>query len=549
MASKLSVFFAELKRRKVYHVAVVYVLVGLGVAQGADWAFDLLELPNLASQLVAVLLALGFPIALVLAWAYEVRHEEPRQADSPPEATVPASDTGHPRSIVVLPFEDLSGEAEQEFFAAGMHDALITELAQIGGLRVISRTSAMVYKDRRVSVPEIARELNVDGILEASVLRVGDTVRIQAQLIEAVPEERHLWAHQYDRKMSDVLAMHSDVARAVAREVEAEMTDQEETRLANRRHVSPETYELYLKGMFHLNKLTPEGFETGLEYLNQAVENDPGEPLPYAALALGWAIIGHTPSPPPDALHRAEAAALRALELDDSIAEAYAALAEVRIYHDWDLEGAERAFKRALDLNPNLAHARGHYSWYLLLNHTEDVALPELKRARGQDPLNPVFSAWLGWRYLWTEQWDKALDEARKAIELNPDFPIGHYVMGGAYTEQGRFEEAVAAHQKAGAVSPMWKWGLGCTYAKFGREAEARAVARELEENPTGWDSWGLAEIYAALGETDEALRWLEAAFDQRHSYIPWLNLWPPFESLRDDSRFQDLARRGNAPS
>ncbi|MCK5651410.1 MAG: tetratricopeptide repeat protein, partial [Gemmatimonadetes bacterium] len=397
--------------------------------------------------------------------------------------------------------------------------------------------------------PEIARELNVDGILEASVLRVGDTVRIQAQLIEAVPEERHLWARQYDREMSDVLAMHSDVAQAVAREVEVEMTDQEEARLARRRQVSPETYELYLKGMFHLNKLTPEGFEKGLDYLNQAVEIDPTDPLPHAGLALGWAIIGHTPSPPPDALPRAEAAALRALELDDSIAEAYAALAEVRIYHDWDLEGAERAFKRALDLNPNLAHARGHYSWYLLLNHTEDVALPELKRARGQDPLNPVFSAWLGWRYLWAEQWDKALDEARKAIELNPDFPIGHYVMGGAYTEQGRFEEAVAAHKKAGAVSPMWKWGLGCTYAKFGREAEARAVARELEENPTGWDSWGLAEIYAALGETDEALRWLEAAFDQRHSYIPWLNRWPPFESLRDDSRFQDLARRGNAPS
>jgi len=252
-------------------------------------------------------------------------------------------------SIVVLPFENLSEDPEQEFFAAGMHDALITELAQISALRVISRTSAMAYKDRRVSVPQIARELNVDGILEASVFRVGDSVRIQAQLIQAFPEEGHLWAHTFDREMSDVLAMHSEVARAVAQEVEIGLTPQEENRLDSVRSVTPETYELYLKGMFHLNKLTPEGFEIGLKYLDQAVENDPGEPLPYGGLALGWAIIGHTPSPPPDALLKAEAFALRALELDDSLAEAHAALAEVRIYHDWDLEGAGQAFRRALD--------------------------------------------------------------------------------------------------------------------------------------------------------------------------------------------------------
>jgi TolB-like protein/tetratricopeptide (TPR) repeat protein len=462
---------------------------------------------------------------------------------------VDAGSGGTVNSIVVLPFENLSEDAGQEFFVAGMHDALITELAQISALRVISRTSAMAYKDKRVAVPQIARELNVDGVLEASVFRVGDSVRIQAQMIQAFPVERHLWAHTFDRDMNDVLAMHSEVARAVAREVEIGLTPHEEMRLTNAREVSPETYELYLNGMFHLNKLTPEGFETGFKYLNQAIENDPEEPLPYAGLALGWAIIGHTPSPPPGALENAEKAALKAMELDDTLAEAHAALAEVRIYHDWDIEGAGQAFKRALELNPNLAHARGHYSWYLLLNHSEEVALPELIRARGLDPLNPVMSAWLGWRYLWAEEWDKALDEGRRSIELYPDFPIGHFVMGGAYTGQGKVEEAIAAHRKAGAASPMWKWGLGCTYAEFGREAEARAVARELEEDPTGWDTWGLAEIYASLGETDEALRWLESAFDQRHSYIPWLNRWPPFKSLRGDPRFQDLARRGNAPS
>ena len=591
MASKFSLFLAELKRRKVYRVAVVYVVVGLGILGASEVILDPLGLEALRPYVV-VLVLLGFPIALVLAWAVDVTPEgiqrtsaltpekaargagDAAAAPSTPAAsgadaaTAQSAETATAEtegaaaaqseaagsgcvlsSIVVLPFENLSEDPEQEFFAAGMHDALITELAQISALRVISRTSAMAYKDKRVSVPQIARELNVDGILEASVFRVGDSVRIQAQLIQAFPEEGHLWAHTYDREMSDVLAMHSEVARAVAREVEIGLTPQEENRLDSVRSVTPETYELYLKGMFHLNKLTPEGLEIGLKYLDQAVENDPGEPLPYAGLALGWAIIGHTPSPPPDALLKAEAFALRALELDDSLAEAHAALAEVRIYHDWDIEGAGQAFNRALELNPNLAHARGHYSWYLALEHPEEIAFPELERARGLDPLNPVMSAWLGWRLLWAEAWDRALDEGRRSIELYPDFPIGHYVMGCAYTGQGKLEEAVVAHRKAGAASPMWKWGLGCTYAEFGREAEARAVAHELEESPTGWDAWGLAEIYATLGETDEALRWVEAAIDQRHSYIPWLNRFPAFKSLRDDPRFQDLARRGNAPS
>jgi TolB-like protein/tetratricopeptide (TPR) repeat protein len=596
MASKFSVFLAELKRRKVIRVAIVYVIVGIALIEAADLLLPTLRL-QAAYPYVVILTLLGFPIALVLAWAVDVTPEGIQRtpalttekaargtataaasgpdpaatgADSAAAGPDPAAASGADSaraqtpaaaqseatgsggvlsSIVVLPFENLSEDPEQEFFVAGMHDALITELAQISALRVISRTSAMAYKDKRVPVPQIARELNVDGILEASVFRVGDSVRIQAQLIQAFPEEGHLWAHTFDREMSDVLAMHSEVARAVAREVEIGLTPQEENRLDSVRSVTPETYELYLKGMFHLNKLTPEGFEIGLRYLDQAVENDPGEPLPYAGLALGWAIIGHTPSPPPDALLKAEAFALTALELDDCLAEAHAALAEVRIYHDWDLEGAGEAFNRALELNPNLAMTRGHYSWYLILDHPEEVALPELKRARGLDPLNPVYSAWLGWRYLFAGQWDDALDEARKSIELDPDFPIGHYVMGCAYTGQGKLEEAVAAHQKAGASSPMWKWGLGCAYAEFGREAEARAVARELEENPTGWDAWGLAEIYAALGEKDEALRWLEAALERRHSYIPWLNRFPAFKSLRDDPRFQDLARRGNAPS
>jgi len=343
MASRIPSFFSELKRRKVFHVAAVYAVVGFGVIEAADIIFPRLSLPDIAVDFVLGVVLLGFPVALVLAWAYEVRPEEKPVPEDPTTAVAESEEPGPVRSIVVLPFENLSGDPEQEFFVAGMHDALITELAQISALRVISRTSAMAFKDRKVPVPEIARELHVDGVLEASVLKVGDRARIQAQLVGAYPEEHHLWAQTFDRELTDVLAMHSEVVSAVVEGVRIELTPGEEERLANTRQVSPEIYELYLRGMFHIQKYTPEGFESGLRYLNEAVEKDPTEPLPYAALGLAWAIIGHTPSPPPDSLPRAKEFALKALELDDTLAEAHPALGEVLSCHDWDVEGAGRA--------------------------------------------------------------------------------------------------------------------------------------------------------------------------------------------------------------
>jgi len=454
---------------------------------------------------------------------------------------------GRIKSLAVLPLENLSGDPEQEYFADGMTEALIANLGKIGALQVRSRTSVMQYKDVKKLLPEIARELNVDAVVEGSVVRVAEQVRITAQLIHA-PTDTHLWVDSYERDMGDVLALQREVARAIAREIKVALTPTEEMRVSGARRVNPETYEAYLKGMFHMNKLTPEGTEKGLDYLRQAIEKDPADPLAYAGLALGYAIMGHDTRPPPDALPRAKAAALKALELDDTLAEAHEALAEVRIYYDWDLAGAERSFHRALELNPNLAVAHGQYAWFLTLFGRWDEALAEQKRAQELDPLAPVYSAWLGWMYLWLERYEDAMVEARKSLELDPDFPLGHYVMGTAYAEKGMYEEAIAAHKKAGAASPGWGWGLGVTYALAGRNDEARMVLDELEKEVYQWDTWGLAEIYATLGDKDGAFRWLEAAYEQRHSYIPWLNEFPAFEPLRDDPRFGDLLRRLNLP-
>jgi tetratricopeptide (TPR) repeat protein len=258
--------------------------------------------------------------------------------------------------------------------------------------------------------------------------------------------------------------------------------------------------------------------------------------------------MGHGPGAPPEAFPRAEAAALKALELDESLAEAHTALAEFKLYYEWDWKGAEQAFQRALQLNPSLAPAHGHYAWYLLLLGHADEALVEAKRAKELDPLTPLWTAWLGWLYYWGGgQYGEAIDEARKSLELNPDFPVGLYVLGDVYAAQGMYEEAITAHQKAAAASNSWKWGLGYTYALAGRRDEARTVAAEMKEAKRR-DVLGLAEIYTALGERDKALHWLEVGYEARRDWIPWIGKNPNFEPLRDDPRFQDLLRRLNLP-
>ena len=448
-------------------------------------------------------------------------------------------------SIAVLPLENLMGDPDQDYFVDGMHEALITDLSKIGALRVISRTSTIRFKETDKSLPEIARELGVDAVVEGSVARFENRVRVTAQLIATKPE-RHLWAESYERDLRDILALQSEVARAIAREIKIAITPEEETRLAAVREVNPEAYEAYLKGMFYLHKFTPEGFEKGLEYLNQAIEIDPADPLAYAGLALGYSLIGHEAEP--DAYSLSKTAALKALELDSTLAEVHESFAEIKLYSEWDIAGAGQTFQRVLALNPNLPVAHAHYAWYLHLIGDQEDAIAEMKRAQELDPLNPLYAAWSGWIYWLAGQYEEAIDEARESLELNPDFPWGLHVLGGVYAEKGMFEEAIAAHQKAAAISPAVKWGLGRTYAMAGQRDEARKIAAELEEQPTPMNAWGLAEIYTALGEKDEALRWLEAAYEQRFSWLPWIRQWSAFEPLWDDPRFKDLVRRLNLP-
>jgi serine/threonine protein kinase/tetratricopeptide (TPR) repeat protein len=455
------------------------------------------------------------------------------------------------QSLAVLPLENLSGDAEQDYLAAGVHEALITDLAKLGGLRrVIARTSVLRYRKADKPLPQIARELGVDALITGSVLRSGNRVQVTAHLIQAATEQQ-LWADRYERELRDVLSLQNDIVAAITRAIRLQLTPQEQARLARARPVNAEAYEAYLKGKFYLNKMTPEGYEKGLGYLNQAIERDPTNPMPYAALALGYSIIGHERDV--HAFERARAAARKAEELGgEGLAEMYLAFGMNKLYSDWDYAGAEKDLRRAMELNPTLGEAHRDYSWYLFLIGRREEALAKMKRAQEVDPLTPLFYADRGWQYWWVGQNDKAMEEARKSLELDPNFNFGLYVLGVMYAEKGMYAEAIAAHQKLGAVDSGWKWGLARTYAQAGRRDEARKVLAEFsvgKPTPTGaWAGWFLAEAYAALGDKDEAFRWLEAAYKERHSFLPWLAYNPAYAPLRDDPRFADLVRRMHVP-
>jgi eukaryotic-like serine/threonine-protein kinase len=488
------------------------------------------------------LAGLGLAVALALAAAVAMRPGGVRMLLSRHAGVAQA----RVKSLAVLPLENFSGDADQQYLADGMTEALITELARISSLRVISRSSVMRYKAGRKPLGEIARELGVDAVVEGSVTRAGGRVHVTAQLINA-SDERHLWAESYDRDLADALVLQRDVAQACARQIQVKLSPGDQSRLARTRRLNPAAYEAYLKGMFHLNTLTPEGRQKGLALLQQAVDADPFDPMAWGGLARGYCAIGHGVTGDREAFAKGREAALKALKLDDTLPEAHAALAEIKLYEEWDWPGAEREFRRALELSPSLAAAHAHYSWYLLLFGRFDEAIAAGRRAQEADPLTPLWTAWQAWLYAYADRMPEALSEARKSLDLNPAFPLGHHVTGVVLDELRRHDEAIAAHGRAAAGNALFRGGLAVSYAIASRRTEALAIAAEMEAAPQP-DNWNLALIYANLGDEDRAFRWLEDAYRKRRDVTPWAVRAPILRSLRGDPRMDDLRRRLNLP-
>lgn len=453
------------------------------------------------------------------------------------------------RSVAVLPLENLSGNPAEDYFADGMTDALITDLAKVRALRVISRTSVMPYKTTRKPLPEIARELNVDAVVEGAVVRSGDHVRITAQLIYA-PTDRHLWAEEYDRNLRDVISLQNEVAAAIAREVRVTLTPEEQAGLARRPPVNLAAYEAYLKGRYYWNQRTEAGLRKGIEFFEQAIEFDPTSALAYSGLADCFTGLGYLSNlAPKDAFPQAKEAATRALELDATLAEPHASLAYARLYYDWDWVEAEREFHRALALNPNYATGHHWYSVYLTATGRPQEALAEIERARQLDPLSLVINTDIGFEAYYTGHYDEAIHQLRTVLAANPNFPLAHLWLGRTYQQKRMHQEAITEYKAAGSVLRDWPItmaAIGNIYGLSHQRREALKILAELKElsKKKYVTSYGVALVYAGLGENDQAFAWLNKGYEERTHWLVWLKLDPRWDSLRSDPRFTELLRR-----
>jgi TolB-like protein/DNA-binding winged helix-turn-helix (wHTH) protein/Tfp pilus assembly protein PilF len=457
------------------------------------------------------------------------------------------------RSLAVLPLESLSSEASQDYFADGMTDELISDLGQISALRVISRTSVMTYKHGHKPLPQIARELNVDAVVEGTVLRSGDQVRITAQLIEAA-SDRHLWSQSYEGELRDTLALQNKVARAIADQIRINLNPQEQAALKTVKTVNPQAYESYLKGRYFWNKRTADSLKVALAYFNQAIDEDPKYAQAYSGLADTYALLGdwqYAVMSPKEALPKAKAAAIKALELDSALGEAHNSLAFVLDGFDWDLDAGGREFRRAIELNPGYATAHHWYAWHLSLLGRYDEAIVEMRQAESLDPLSLIINADLAELLVLARSYDESIRQSLKTIEMDPNFAMARNQLAQAYLEKHMYGEAAAELQKAvqlSAGSPTCIANLARTYAASGKRSEAMKLLSDLKKRSSPTYSYGpeIATIYASLGDRDQAMNWLEKGYEER--FNPGVLLRPGFDSLRSDPRFEDLARRIGLP-
>jgi TolB-like protein/DNA-binding winged helix-turn-helix (wHTH) protein/Flp pilus assembly protein TadD len=457
------------------------------------------------------------------------------------------------RSLAVLPLENLSGDSSQDYFAEGMTDELITDLGQISTLRVISRSSVMTYKSVRKPLAEIARELDVQAVVEGSVLRSGERVRITAQLIE-VPPDRHIWAHSYEGDLRDTLTLQNTVARTIAEQIQAVLNKQEKAALEKSPVVKPEAYEAYLKGRYFWNKRTGDGLKKAIEYFTVATEEDPNYAEAYAGLADSYALSGdweYGILSPRDASLEAKAAATKALALDDTLGEAHTSRAFALDLYDWDWSTAETEYRRAIALNPGYATAHHWYAWHLMVTGHTDEGILESRKAESLDPLSLIIRADLADALCIARRYEESVQQSQRTLEMDPNFAMGHYELGQAFVQKQMYNEAIAEFQRAielAGDNAAFDSNLAYAYAVSGRRSDALKIAQDLEtraSESSAADS-NIALIYVGLGDNDKAMIWLNKAYQAR--FNPSILLRPAFDPLRSDAQFQDLRRRIGLP-
>jgi TolB-like protein/DNA-binding winged helix-turn-helix (wHTH) protein/Tfp pilus assembly protein PilF len=459
------------------------------------------------------------------------------------------------KSLVVLPIDNLSGDKDQEYFADGMTDDLIANLAKIRSLRVIPRSTAMAYKGTRKPLSQIASELNVDAVFEGTVLRVGDRVRITAELVQ-VSTDRHLWAETYESQMGDILALQNRVSSAIVNEIRINLTPEDQERLARNPAVAPEAYENYLKGRYYWNKRSDENLTRAIKYFEQATMQAPQYALAYAGMSDCYAIISAEifgTMPTGEAAPKAKAAALKALEIDPTLSEAETSLATVKFNYDWDWNGAATGFAKSIQDNPSYATAYQRYSLYLMaMGRTED-SFEQINKARELDPLSISINFSLGWRFYMARQYDRAIQQLRNTLEMDPSYELPHLVLGMSYAKKGEFSVAIPELHKAVELShgtPLMTSALANAYARSGNKGEAdRILAELISESKRQYVSpYYFAVVYVGLGESDKAIDQLEKAFADRSNGLVFLKVEPELDNLRSNPRFLALQQRLHFP-
>ncbi len=462
------------------------------------------------------------------------------------------------KSVAVLPFANASGDPNLEYLSDGITEDVIDRLSSLPNLRVISRTSAFRYKRRDIEPEKVAKELGVEALVMGRLMQRGDDVSVSAELVYA-REDKQLWGEHYNRKVADITSVQQEIATAVSGKLRGGLTSAEKTRLNKSSATNPEAYQLYLKGRYHANQTTAAGLKKAIEYFEQAIDKDPGYALAYAGLADSYSALGGgwLYLSPSDSFPKAKAAARKALELDDTLAEAHAALAYAVFFADWDWPSTEREFKRAIELNPNNALSHDRYAECLKTRQRFEESLAEAQRAQELDPLSPEIVSQVGTDYLFTRRYDESIAQYQKALDLNPNLPAIRTLLSWAYAMKRMYPQALAEYDKiagqdkaVAAENQFVAGGLGWVYAVSGRRADALKIAQELKDlsSRTYVDFYSLGGIYAGLGDKDEAFRLLEKGYAQHSATMPWLGIDVYWYGMRSDPRYADLLRRMGLP-
>jgi TolB-like protein/DNA-binding winged helix-turn-helix (wHTH) protein/Tfp pilus assembly protein PilF len=507
----------------------------------------------------AKVLALAFAVAIALLIGLSLSSVRERLLGRPSPPRI--------ESLAVLPLGNLSSNPDQDYFADGMTEALITDLGKISALRVISRTSVLQYKGTKKPLPEIARELNVDAFIEGTVSRSGNHVRITTNLLQASPE-KHLWAESYESELGDILTVQGQVAQAVAREIQVKLTPEEQKLLGNARPVNPKAHDDYLKGRYLCNKDTREAVDKAIQFFQQAIAEAPTDPLAYAGLADCYVVLGFGGDvvagdlSPKEIMPKARVAALKALQLDEDLAEAHTSLADVELILDWNWSGAEREFKRAIELNPNYSPAHVWYAHYLVAMGRFDESIAEARRSLELDPLSQFTMDFAEWAFYLARHFDLSVEQSRKSLELAPEFPWAHYDLGQVYERTGRAREAIQEFMKAEEMFGLSQDRLAELRRVYHQSGEKRywrqilAFCREGSKQPRKFASTSgyghcdymqnadVAAVQVRLGEFNAALESLERGYAKHETELIYLKVDPSWDNLRSDPRFQNLLRR-----